>query len=591
MLNLDDADLHNKLPNMSIDDLRALASGIREFLLDTLSRTGGHIGANLGVVELTLALHRVFRSPHDAIVFDTGHQGYVHKILTGRARALGTLNTFGGLSRFLTRAESKHDPIDASHGGTALSLGMGLAIARSTTPDTGSVVCVVGDGSLCEGMSLEALNHLPATNARIILVVNDNGYAISPGSGGIHNALQDKCGAAKALFNSLGYPYIGPIDGHDISRLIEALEEAHSSAQPLVIHVKTTKGFGWPPADAHPYRFHFSLPFNRDSGVLLEPQLPQTYPELAASLIESAMESDSRIVCVTPSTLYATGLENIFRRFPSRSFDPGMAEQHAMGLACGLALAGMVPVIAFQSTFMQRAFDQLIHDVCYHNAPVLILCARSGFSGYDGPQHHGIYDLSYLQCVPNLRVICPKDGYELERMILGELRSLSSPTAVLMPYGAISRLDANVIQESDAMFRRPQLLTVGSDITLVSIGSRFSACQDAVNHLRKTGISAGIINLRYIKPVPGDWIFENVKTCDRLVVVEEAVVGGSIGSEIVAQLSICRWKGDFLQVGLPVSFVEAGSIAELEREYDLDGSGIVNAIYKFWPEISRPPNQ
>jgi 1-deoxy-D-xylulose-5-phosphate synthase len=308
-------------------------------------------------------------------------------------------------------------------------------------------------------------------------------------------------------------------------------------------------------------------------------------------VIESAMESDSRIVCITPSTLYATGFSKIFQRFTSRSFDPGMAEQHAMGLACGLALGGTIPVIAFQSTFMQRAFDQLLHDVCFHNAAVLILCTRSGFSGYDGPTHHGIYDLSYLQCIPNLRVVSPKDAFELERMVAGELRSLSGPTMVLMPYGSISRLDATVMHEAEYKFRQPQILFSGTDITTISVGTRFASCHAATLHLRDAGVSAGLINLRYIKPLLVDALIRAVQGCGRVVIVEEAVISGSVGSELAAQLVMGKWKGDVQLVGLLPKFVEAGSIAELEHRYCLDVYGLIHKLYEYWPELVRGPSK
>ena len=574
------------LAGRSVPELERLADEVRRFLLANVSRTGGHIGANLGTIELTIALHSAFESPRDAILFDTGHQGYTHKLLTGRADLFASLNTYGGMNRFLSRAESEHDPIEASHAGTSISIGLGMALARKLQGETGRVITVIGDGSLAEGLALEGLNHAAVEDTGLMLVLNDNGFAISPGFGALHEALHGAPDRARALFESLGVDYIGPVDGHDIGALLEALEAARASDRLPLVHARTVKGNGWTPADRHPFRQHFSFPFDPISGAPVEDTQATCYQDVAAGVIEEEMERDASIVCLTASTIYATGLAPIFERFPERCFDPGMEEQHAMTLATGLALGGMKPVIAYQSTFMQRAFDQLLHDVCFANLQTLILGVRSGFSGYDNPTHHGIYDFAYLRGLPNLRILYPKDRWEAERMVREELRSFGGPTMILMPYGPVEEHDDCVLMETPESFSQPEVVYEGAALTLMTVGNRFGAAIEVVEELRERGVDAGLVNLRQLKPLPEPALANVLDGVERLVTLEEAVLDGGVGSAIAAFVADRGYTCEVQRIGLPCTFVEPGSNEELCAAYGLDACGVRRRILERWPELA-----
>jgi 1-deoxy-D-xylulose-5-phosphate synthase len=572
----------------SLDQLEQLAAEIRDFLIANVSETGGHIGANLGTVEIAIALHRVFESPEDRIVWDTGHQGYAHKILTGRAGLFPTLNTYGGMSRFVTRTESAHDPIEASHGGTAISIGLGMALARRLQGSDNWVVAVIGDGSLTEGLALEALNHAAVErDTQFVIVLNDNGFAISPGFGGLHEHLQSlRIGeeSADTLFDSLGFEYIGPVDGHDIGALIDAFEKAKSADKIPFVHAKTIKGRGLDLADGHPYRMHFSMPFDPATGTVKDGFTYVGYQDVAARVLEEEMERDESVALITPSTLYATGLESLFVRYPERTFDPGMEEQHAMTLTVGLALEGLRPCIFFQSTFMQRAYDQLFHDVCFADLPTLILAVRSGLAGYDNPTHHGIYDFAYLRGLPNLRMLYPKDAVELERMIRDNLGSLEHPTLICMPYGPAPELDHSVLEESAESFGRPQIVLEGGDLTILTVGNKFEVARDVAETLRARGVDCGLVNLRYLKPLPEEDLAEILRAVPRAVTLEEAVLEGGVGSAVAALVADHRLECDLLRIGLPCLFIEAGSNDELCRLYGLDADGVLAKIEQRWGE-------
>ncbi len=575
-----------KVKAASFAELTALAAKIRQFLIDSNARTGGHIGANLGTIELSLALHHVFDSPEDKIVWDTGHQGYTHKIVTGRADRFKTLNTFGGMSRFVTKTESEHDIIEASHGGTSISIALGIALAKALKGDTRSVVAVIGDGSLAEGLALEGLNHAAvAPHTNLVIVLNDNGYAISPGFGALHNYLQTLEPGRREpepFFSALGLDYIGPIDGHDIEAVSSALERAKRSTQIPFVHVRTVKGHGWKPADGHPYRLHFSFPFDPQTGKAHEGTSYVGYQDAAAAVIGEEMARDERIVAITPSTLYASGLQPVFQKFPDRCFDPGMEEQHAMTLSVGFAIERYTPVIVFQSTFMQRAFDQLVHDVCFANLPVLLLSVRSGFAGYDNPTHHGIYDFAYWRGLPNLSVLYPKDRFEVERMVRDQLRDLKGPTIIAMPYGPIDEFDSKVLDETPSAFARPQVVVEGRDVTIVAVGHKFKVARDAAERLRGKGIDCGLINLRYLKPLPEDALSDVLSKVRRVVTIEEGVLEGGVGSAIATMVSDRRLTCEVLRIGLPTAFVVPGSQDELCKLHGLDTDGALERIRERW---------
>ncbi|HMB82090.1 MAG TPA: 1-deoxy-D-xylulose-5-phosphate synthase [Vicinamibacterales bacterium] len=575
-----------RVKSATFKELDEMAAKIRQFLIESNAVTGGHIGANLGTIELSLALHRVFESPEDKIIWDTGHQGYTHKIVTGRADRFRTLNTFGGMSRFVTKTESEHDIIEASHGGTSISVGLGIALAKALKGDTRSVVAVIGDGSLSEGLALEGLNHAAvAPHTNLVIVLNDNGYAISPGFGGLHNYLQGLKPGTKepeTFFTSLGLDYIGPVDGHNIEALSKAFERAKESTQIPVVHVKTEKGHGWKPADGHPFRLHFSFPFDPQTGKAKDGAAYIGYQDIAAGVIGEEMERDERIVAITPSTIYASGLQPIFKKFPDRCFDPGMEEQHALTMTVGFALERYKPVIVFQSTFMQRAFDSLVHDVCFGNLPTLILSVRSGFAGYDNPTHHGIYDFAYWRGLPNLRVMYPKDRYEVERMVRTELKEMSGPVIIAMPYGPVDEFDKKVLDEPASVFARPQVVTAGKDMTIVAVGHKFAVAREVSERLKKKGIDCGLVNLRHLKPLPEDALVEIIGKIPKVVTLEEGVLDGGVGSAIATLVTDRRLPCEVLRLGVPAVFVAPGSQDELLKIHGLDVDGVLKKIAAFW---------
>ncbi len=573
------------LKDKSDDELNAFADEVRRFLIESVAETGGHIGANLGTVELSIALHSVFQTPADTIVWDTGHQGYTHKIITGRAQSFATLNTYGGMNRFVSRSESEHDPIEASHAGTAVSVGLGLALARARAGDEHWTIAVVGDGALAEGMTLEALNHAAVEKTKLMVVINDNGYAISPGFGALHEALQSPA-RASGLFTALGFEYTGPLDGHDISSMRAAILRARDAEKVPVLHVRTVKGFGWKPADAHPFRQHFSFPFDPESGAPRAAAPPPSYPDVVAEVVRSEMQTDTDIVCITPSTLYATGLARVFEEFPERCFDPGMEEQHALGMTVGLALGGKKPVIAYQSTFLQRAFDQLLHDVCFANLPTLILSYRSGFSGYDNPTHHGIFDFAYMRALPNLTVLYPKDRHEAEAMVRTSLRELTGPTVILMPYGPVDDFDPSVSQETGKTLRAPQVVREGTNLALLTVGNKFAVANEVVARLRLEDIDTGLVNLRCLKPLPSEGLTDILTSYARIVTLEESILDGGVGSAIASLITDNGLDTELLRIGLPCTFVEPGSNEELTAAYGLDANGVLRQIYRRWSDFA-----
>lgn len=583
-MNLNSMSLKNfkALPRTS---LRLVAEKVREFLIESISATGGHIGANLGTVELSIAMHYLFSSPDDVFIFDTGHSGYTHKILTGRLEKFSTLNTYGGMSRFISRDESEHDYIEASHAGTSISVALGRAIAMRNREKINWTIAMIGDGALSEGVALEALNHASVErDLRLIIVINDNGYSISPGFGAIHNYLQSReIGSTlpDALFESLGYKVIGPIDGHDIDQLLDSFEKAKASDRVCIIHAKTEKGRGLIHAKNHPFKMHFSFPFDSETGASTAAAPMQSYQDIAALAIEECMQNDPEIVAITPSTLYATGLSKVFSRFPDRCFDPGMEEQHAVSMATGMALAGNHPVLFYQSTFLQRAFDQLIHDVCFSNQNILILTVRSGFAGYDNPTHHGIYDFSYLRCLPNIRIFYPKDAAELYEMTVLALTELEGPVLIHMPYGPVLEGDLprgmTAIQMSE-----PELIRDGNDALIIAVGNKVSACAEACEILQNSGIKVGLVNIRQLKPLPQSELLKLMSSVNRVITVEEGVLEGGFGSAISSFMHDNNLVADLLQIGLPCIFVEPGSNEELSMKYGLDSASIVKKIRSRW---------
>jgi len=571
----------NKLKEMNKNELIELSDEVRQFLIDSTSKTGGHIGANLGTVELSIALHYLFDSPNDVMVWDTGHTGYTHKILTGRLDKFKTLNTYGGMNRFVSRSESEHDFIEASHAGTSISVALGRALSLRNKGKKEWSIAIIGDGALAEGIALEALNHASVEkNVNLMIVLNDNGYAISPGFGALHEYLQKRTidtEKSDTLFTSLGYKVVGPVNGHSIDSLLQAFNEVKESKQVCIVHVKTEKGHGLAPATDHPFKLHFSFPFDPTTGVAKNQIQVLNYQDIAAQAVEDCMETNQDIIAITPSTLYATGLLNVFNRFPDRCFDPGMEEQHAVSMAVGMALSGSHPILFYQSTFLQRAYDQLIHDVCFSNQNMLILAVRSGFAGYDNPTHHGIYDFSYLRGLPNLQIFYPKNSSELYDMTLLALTELTGPIIILMPYGPADE-SSYVRNKASLEMEKPELICTGSDGIIIAVGNKVIDCLTAIDILAESGLSYGLVNIRKLKPLPDVELLEMLGNIENIVTVEESVLEGGFGSAISSLLHSNNVKAELLQVGLPCSFIEAGSNEELSAKYEIDAAGIVKRI-------------
>ncbi|HYA00791.1 MAG TPA: 1-deoxy-D-xylulose-5-phosphate synthase [Candidatus Binatia bacterium] len=621
---LDEIGGPDDLRGLSQPDLNRLCNEIRDFLVDAVSRTGGHLGPNLGVVELTVALHRVFDSPRDALVFDTGHQAYVHKMLTGRLNRFDTLRQHGGLSGYPCRAESEHDIVENSHASTGLSYALALATARQLTGEPGKVVCVVGDGALTGGMAYEALNNIGQLRPELIIILNDNGRSYAPTIGGIaenlgqlrlspkYEAAKDATGrtlrhlplvgdsayqAAKrvkeslkqlvvttSLFETLGLKYGGPIDGHDIPALERALRDAASYRGPVVIHVVTNKGNGYAPAVQDEIdKFHGVSTFNPEDGRFSAKSASWT--DLFGEALLEAAESDSRIVAITAAMASSTGLLGFAQRFPDRFFDVGIAEQHAVTFASGLAMKGLRPVVCIYSTFLQRAFDQVACDACLHRLPVTFVIDRAGITGDDGPSHHGLLDLAYLRCIPSMVIAAPSTPDEMRRLLATGLAH-DGPFALRYPRGpAPSKADAPLLPLpiGEASVRRE-----GTDVAILAVGKMVGSALEAARRLDATGISATVVDARFVKPLDPR-IADIAARHEAVVTVEDGTRVGGFGSAVAELLGDNGVPARLCRLGVPDRFVEHGAQALLLSEMGLDPGGIARAASELLGSERRDP--
>ncbi len=570
------------LKTMGLPALEALCGEIRTFLIDSISKTGGHIGANLGTIELTVALHTVFDSPNDKLFFDTGHQGYTHKLLTGRKGLFATLNQPHGMSRFITMGESEHDIMEATHAGTAISTALGLAASYALDKLPHHVIAIVGDGSLVEGLSFEGLNFGGTGRYPFLLVINDNGMAIAPNVGGIQHLFSgpDWQTKAQAMFEGLGYGYLAVEDGHDLNALLTTFESAKEamSVRPMVVHVRTTKGKGLSYADSHKYRMHFSMPFHPETGAGASPTLSgETYSVVASNVLYDLMAGDESIVALTPATPYASNLDRILDVFPDRALDVGMAEQHAVSMAAGLALGGKKPVVCFQSTFMQRAMDPILHDLCYMNLGATLLSVRSGFAGYDGPTHHGIYDLSYLQALPNLKLFYAGTRFDVEAILRWRLANPEGPMAILHPYEAV-REDETPPAPENRDITQPEYFGSPSETCIITLGNCLGTALKVQKQLQQEGRACSVINLRWIKPFPLEAVLPYLKAAKTLVTVEENIATGGLGATLATVLCDHVLTPRLHRFCLPDGFLRAGNKDELSRETGLTPEAILAAL-------------
>ncbi|ALS28395.1 1-deoxy-D-xylulose-5-phosphate synthase [Paenibacillus cisolokensis] len=597
------------LKALSVAELEQLAGEIRHFLIEKLSVTGGHLAPNLGVVELTLALHYLYDSPTDKLIFDVGHQSYVHKILTGRKDKFNTLRQYKGLCGFVKRAESEHDVWEAGHSSTSLSAAMGMAMARDLKGDKNKVIAVIGDGALTGGMALEALNHIGHEKPNLIVILNDNEMSIAPNVGALHHYLSrirtdrhyqkakdelqnllNKIPAiggklAKTaerfkdslkyllvsgiLFEQLGLTYFGPVDGHDVEQLIDILKQAGSIQGPVLIHVVTVKGKGYSPAEADSFKWHGITPYKIESGQVLKAVGPPMYTEVFGQTLIELAERDDRIVAITPAMPGGSGLLEFAKRFPGRMIDVGIAEQHAATMSAALAMEGMKPVFAVYSTFLQRAYDQVVHDICRQNLNVIFAIDRAGFVGPDGETHQGVYDIAFLRHIPNMVLMMPKDENELRNMMKTAVEYNDGPIAIRYP-----RINAVGVPVEPEMRTIPigtwETVREGDSAVIVAIGPMIAVAEEAADLLKREGLNVRIVNARFIKPLDGKMLMRLADEGLPIVVMEESSELGGLGSAIMEYYALQGRDGVTIRLmGVPDRFIEHGSIKEQRIEAGL----------------------
>jgi 1-deoxy-D-xylulose-5-phosphate synthase len=578
------------LRRMPRSALAGVADAVRATLIASVARSGGHFAAGLGTVELTVALHYVFDTPHDSIVWDVGHQCYPHKILTGRRERLPTIRKRGGLSGFLRRDESVHDAFGAGHSSTSISAALGIAMANQLLGRDARSIAVIGDGGLTAGLAFEALNHAGATHADVLVVLNDNQMSISPNVGALsdyckaliacaprHAGATDETGspnpisAAATLFDDLGFRYTGPADGHDVDALVDVLATLQQQRGPRLLHVVTKKGHGYAPAAAAPIKYHAVTPFDPAIGTVPAAVAAPSYTEIFGRWLCAAAQRDARVIAITPAMREGSGMVDYARRFPDRYVDVGIAEQHSVTLAAGMATQGLRPVVAIYSTFLQRAFDQLVHDVALQKLPVLFAIDRAGLVGPDGATHNGALDLSYLRCVPDMVVMAPSDGDELRDMLHTGLAH-GGPVAVRYPRCSAGTFDDSA-EPRVLPLGKAQLRRTGRRVALLSFGSMLGAALEV-----GSALDATVVNMRFVKPLDAATVLRLAHTHELLVTLEENVVAGGAGSAVAECLAAHGVRADLLMLGLPDRALEHGTREELLRDAGLDAPSILAAV-------------
>ncbi len=609
---LEGIDSPKDLKKLRLSQLPKLAEELREIIVKTVAENGGHLAPNLGVIELTIALHYVFDSPRDKIVWDVGHQSYAHKLLTGRRDNFHTLRQYGGVAGFPKRSESPHDIVDTGHSSTSISAGLGLITAQDFLNQEGRVVVVIGDGSMTAGLAFEGLNNAGHLKKDLIVILNDNEMSISPNVGALSSYLSRKLTGRVArrikrdleglvtylpggehllsvikksedalkciltpgmLFEALGFRYVGPIPGHNIETLIETLKNVKNLEGPTLVHVLTKKGKGYPPAEEEPERFHGLGPFEVATGRPKKGKAkPPSYTNVFSRVMVRLGEEEPRLVAITAAMPTGTGLKAFGEHFPDRFFDVGIAEQHAVTFAAGLALGGMIPVCAIYSTFLQRAYDQIIHDVALTNLHVVFAIDRGGIVGEDGPTHQGQFDLTYLRAVPNMVVMAPKDENELQHMLYTAIKH-NGPIAVRYPRG--SGVGVSLDWElREIPIGKAELLREGEDLLILAIGNMVYPSLEAAERLAEQGLSVAVVNARFAKPIDEELIVSLAKQIGRVVTVEENTLLGGFGSAVLETLAEYGVQVPVKRIGLPDIFIEHGAPALLREKYGLTPEGI-----------------
>lgn len=613
----------DQLKRLTLQEMEQLAREIRAFLIEKLSKTGGHLSSNLGVVELTIALHYVFNSPQDKLIWDVGHQCYAHKILTGRIDMFDTLRKYKGLSGFPKRNESVHDVWETGHSSTSLSAAMGMAIARDLKGENNKVVAIIGDGALTGGMALEALNHIGDEQKDLIAVLNDNEMSIAPNVGALHNHLgklrtdqhykkvkEDleqllrkipAVGGKLAktaerikdslkyllvsgiFFEELGFTYLGPVDGHHLPELLECLKQAANTKGPVLVHVVTKKGKGYAPAEADSYAWHGVSPYKIESGVMMKKSGPPAYNKVFGDTMIKLAEREPRLVAVTPAMPGGSGLTEFSELFPDRFFDVGIAEQHAVTLAAGLATQDMKPVCSIYSTFLQRGYDQVVHDVTRQNLNVIFAIDRAGFVGEDGETHHGLYDIGFLRSQPNIVIMMPKDENDLQHMLYTCVNYSDGPIAVRYPRGNGTGIPMD-IEFKEIPIGKSVVLEEGSQVALLALGNMVELALEASAVLRKEGIQPMVIDARFVKPLDHELLLDLAKERFQIITIEEGAIAGGFGSAVL-EFYATRGYHDLTveMMGVPDVFVEHGSVEEQRAEIGLTTEAIVQKTIQLWP--------
>ena len=618
---LNKIDSPKDIKNLNYDALKELAQEIRDYMIEVISKNGGHLAPNLGVVELTLALHKVFNCPKDKIIWDVGHQSYIHKIITGRREAFKTLRQYNGLSGFPKIQESEYDAFGTGHSSTSISAALGMAIARDLKGEDNEVIAVIGDGSMTGGMAYEALNNAGDLQKKLIIILNDNEMSIAKNVGAmsdylyqlrtaktytrikkdlegwlkhknygenIINIVRRVKGSVKYLlvpgsvFEHLGFKYYGPVDGHDLEHLVEVLEVAKATSGPVIIHVITKKGKGYEPAEKSPNKFHGTGPFDIATGKkITKPGAPVTYTEVFGKTLVDIAKDDKKIVAITAAMPDGTGLNYFADAYPDRFFDVGIAEQHAVTAAAGMATAGLHPVVAVYSTFMQRAFDSVLHDICMQNLPVVLGLDRAGLVGDDGYTHHGVFDYSYLRLMPQMTIMAPKDENELRHMLATAV-NFNGPIALRYPRG--SGLGVEITEPLHTLpIGKAEEIKTGSDVCLWAVGSMLDEAVKAAEALAEQGISAGVVNMRFVKPLDTELLVKTALQCKNIVTLEEGTVEGGAGSAVLEELNDNRLVGKVkvLNLGIPDKYIPHGDKKLLLRDIGLDHDSIVKRIAEF----------
>lgn len=616
---LDKINQPNDIKRLEKSEYSVLAQEIRSFLLEHVSQTGGHLASNLGVVELTIALHLVLDFPVDKLIWDVGHQSYTHKILTGRKEEFEHLRQFGGMSGFPKQCESVCDSFDTGHSSTSISAALGFAEAKEIMGTDESIIAVIGDGALSGGLAYEALNNMARLKAGMVVVLNDNEMSISESVGGISRQLnrirssqaynEFKAGVEKKIlsipvaghdlavsikrskdsikhllvdsmfFENMGITYIGPIDGHNIQQMVEQFLAAIELQRPVVVHVKTVKGKGYSYAEKHPCYFHGVAPFDLKTGKVKEKKEKPDYTDIFAKKMLNLAAKNQKLIAITAAMAEGTGLKLFRERFPDRFFDVGIAEQHAVTFAAGLAAAGMLPVVAVYSSFLQRAYDQILHDVCNQNLHVVFAVDRSGLVGADGSTHQGIFDISYLSDLPNMTVLSPKNRYELEAAI-DFAYNWTGPIAIRYPRG--TACDQWKEQQTPIEYGKSEILEKGNDIAILAVGNMAEEAQKVCDRLKEQGITPTLVNVRFVKPFDRE-LFAVLGESHRLIcTMEENIIYGGFGQMVGSYLKEINAPAEFLPVAIEDRFVEHGSIADLRRLLKIDSESVAVRLLEQW---------